>query len=252
MSFIVQRASDGATLGKMIATVGQNGLVTFAPDSQLQSATGGDGTLSRWRFSDLTVYRTTGSGYDRVTTAFNFSPDGAFQTSASGGRITVQRRGDAAIVQVLSGGAVVAFSRDGALMAAWSATPHNEIALWRTSDWSFLRFLPSAASNEGVSGLRFSPDGKALVSTGYLPFVDQDGLWQQNGVIRFWRVSDGAVLTTYDRQTDLGVTSPIAWSPDGSRFAYGLYNGAVAVARTPRWGTATRAPTLDDLNGQSW
>jgi len=233
MSFIVQRASDGVTLGRMIATVGQDGLVSFAPDSQLQSSAGGDGTLSRWRFSDVTLFRAIGSGYDRVVTVFNFSPDGTFQTAASGGRITIQRRSDAAIVQVLSGGSVITFSDDSALVAAWSSTPSNEIALWRTSDWGFLRSLPSTATNEGVVGLRFTPDGQAIVSTGYLPYVDQDGLWQQKGIIRFWRISDGAVLTTYDSQTDIGVTARIAWSPDGSLFAYGLYNGTAAVARTP-------------------
>jgi WD40 repeat protein len=240
MSFIVQRASDGVTLGRMIATVGQDGLVTFAPDSQLQSSAGGDGTLSRWRFSDVTIFQAIGSGYERVITVFNFSPDGAFQTAASGGRITIRRRSDAAIVQVLSGGSLITFSDDSALIAAWSATPTNEIDLWRTSDWSFLRTLPSTASNEGVSGLRFTPNGQALVSTGYLPYIDQDGLWQQKGIIRFWRVSDGSVLTSYDSQTDIGVTARIAWSPDGSLFAYGLYDGSAAVARTPI------SPALDD------
>jgi hypothetical protein len=63
--------------------------------------------------------------------------------------------------------------------------------------------------------------------------VDADGLWQQKGVIRFWRVADGALRHVYDARTDLGVTSPVAWSPDVSRFAYGTYEGTAVVARTP-------------------
>jgi len=66
-----------------------------------------------------------------------------------------------------------------------------------------------------------------------LPFVDGDGLWQQKGVIRFWRVADGALRQVYDTHTGLGVTSPVAWSPDATRFAYGTYEGTAVVARTP-------------------
>src|SRR4029450_6125820 len=113
-----ERSSDGVVLGKILATVGSNGLVSFAPDATLQANTGGDGTLSRWRFSDLTFAQVTGSGYDRVTTVFNFSPGGALQTSARDGTITVQRRTDGAIVAVLSGGSVVSFSDDSTILAA--------------------------------------------------------------------------------------------------------------------------------------
>ena len=63
--------------------------------------------------------------------------------------------------------------------------------------------------------------------------LDGDGLWQQKGFIRFWSVALGTLLVNYDAQTSLGVTSPVTWSPDGSRFGYGLYDGTVAVALTP-------------------
>ena len=95
-----------------------------------------------------------------------------------------------------------------------------------------MRF-PGATAEEGVGALRFTPDGTRLVTTGYLPFIDADGLWQQVGVIRFWRVADGALRNSYHRRTGIAVTSPVAWSPDGARFAYGTYEGTVVVARTP-------------------
>src|SRR5262245_43062453 len=59
------------------------------------------------------------------------------------------------------------------------------------------------------------------------------GFGSKKGVIRFWRVSDGTLRQMYDARTGLAVTSPIAWSPDATRFAYGTYEGAGVVARTP-------------------
>lgn len=232
LGFRVQRTSDGAFVGSIVGTVGQNGLVSFAPDATLQASTGGDGTLSRWRFSDLTVFRTTGSGYDKVLTTFNFSPNGALQTAASKGAITVQRRSDGSIVRMLTAGSVLSFSPDSSMLAAWSANP-NEIVLFSTSTWSVLRRLRTPQQSDGVTAVRFTRDGLRVVATGYYPYVDASGLWQQKGTIRFWRVSDGVLLRTYDQRTDIGVTSPVAWSPDGTRFVYGLYNGTAAVARTP-------------------
>ena len=64
-------------------------------------------------------------------------------------------------------------------------------------------------------------------------YVDADGLWQQTGIIRFWRVADGVMRQQFDARTGIGVTSPIAWSPDATQFAYGTYEGTAVVARTP-------------------
>jgi WD40 repeat protein len=233
MSVRVQRVTDGMALGNIIATVEPNGIMTFAPDATLLANTGGDGTISRWRFSDFTFFHVTGSGYQEVTTTFNFSPDGRFQTAAKRGRITVQQRSTGAVVRVLPGGSKVTFSPDSSLLAAWSPSPLNQIVLWRTSDWGVARTLSSPNPQEGVSGLRFTPSGQRIVSTGYDPYQDQNGLWQQAGFIRFWRVADGAMLWNFDQQTDIAVTSAVAWAPGGGRYAYGLYDGSVAVAVTP-------------------
>jgi WD40 repeat protein len=232
MSFRVQRTSDGAALGNVIATLGTDGLLTFAPDATLLANTGGDGTISRWRFSDFTFFRVTGSGYQTVTSAFNFSPDGSFQTVAGEGGISVRRRSDGAVIRRLAGGSTVVFSPDSSLLAAWSPTPTNQIVVWRTSDWTVVQTLVSGNPQEGVAALRFTPDSARLVATGYEPFL-VNGLWQQKGFIRFWRMSDGAMQWNFDQGTDIAVTSAVAWSPGGNRFVYGLYDGSVAVAQTP-------------------
>jgi WD40 repeat protein len=237
LGYRVHRAADGVFLGTLTVTVGANGVVAFAPDAQLQSAVGGDGTLSRWRLADLTVVVTTGSGYTRTTTTFNFAPNGLYQSEAIAGKITIRRRSDGGVVRTLTGGAPkgftpVAFTPDSTRIAAWAASP-NRATLWRISDGVVVRTFPSSVAEEGVGALRFTPDGIRLVTTGYLPYVDADGLWQQKGTIRFWRVSDGALRRTYDARTGLAVTSPVAWSHDASRFAYGTYDGTAVVARTP-------------------
>jgi WD40 repeat protein len=237
LGYRVHRAADGVFLGMLTVAVDGNGLVRFAPDSQLLGAVGGDGTLSRWLLESFTVSVTVGSGYDRTNTTFNFSPDGLVQSAASQGTITIRQRSNGQTVRLLKGGlpegsTPVAFTPDSTGMAAWSENP-NQVTLWRISDGVRLRDFPESATNEGVGTIRFTPDGTHLVTTGYLPFAGGDGLWQQKGVIRFWRVSDGTMRQVYDARTGIGVTSPVAWSPDGTRFAYGTYEGTAVVARTP-------------------
>jgi len=237
LGYRVHRATDGVFLGSLTVTVDSNGLVRFAPDAQLMSSVGGDGTLSSWRISDFTVVFTVGSGYDRTTATFNFSPNGVYQSAASVGSVKIQRRTDGATVRVFSGGAPkgftpVNFSPNSSAIAVWASNP-NRTTLWRISDGAVLKRFLGARPEEGVGAIRFSPDGTRLVTTGYLPFVDADGLWQQVGIIRFWRVSDGRLRQQYDEHTGIGVTSPIAWSPDATSFAFGTYEGTAVAARTP-------------------
>ena len=237
LSYRVLRAVDGAFLGMLTVTIDSNGLVRFAPDAQLVSSVGGDGTLSSWRIAEFTVVLTVGSGYDRTSTTFNFSPNGLYQSSASVGSIKIQRRSDGATVRVFSGGAPkgftpLTFTPDSNSFAVWASSP-NQTTLWRISDGAVLKRFRGAKAEEGVGAIRFTPDGARLVTTGYLPYVDADGLWQQVGIIRFWRVSDGALRQQYDQHTGIGVTSPITWSPDLAYFAYGTYEGTAVAARTP-------------------
>jgi WD40 repeat protein len=115
-NFLVHRASDGTFLGTLIASIGSNDIVSFAADTQLLGAAGGDGTLSSWQFADFTVIRSIGSGYRRVITHFNFSPDGLYESVSSQGQIVIRYRSNGATVRTLSGGLVVAFSPDSTLL----------------------------------------------------------------------------------------------------------------------------------------
>jgi WD40 repeat protein len=237
LGYRVHRAADGMFLGTLAVTINADDLVQFAPDAQLAAALGGDTTMARWLVSEFTVVRTVGSGYDRVTTTFNFSPNGAYQSSASQGRISVQRRTDGSIVRALLGGSSagftpMAFTPDSTRIAAWGSNP-NRTTLWRIADGATLMHFPNTAAEESVGAIRFTPDGERLVTSGYLPFIDSGGLWQQKGTIRFWRVADGAMRRMFDARTGIGVTSSVAWSPTASQFVYGTYEGTAVVATTP-------------------
>jgi hypothetical protein len=80
-------------------------------------------------------------------------------------------------------------------------------------------------SSAGAAGTR-------LVTTGYQPFETPEG-FDQRGMIRFWRVSDGAMRHEFSQGTSLGVTSPVAWNPGFTRFAFGTYDGHAVVATVP-------------------
>ena len=237
LTYRVYRAADGVFVGMITGTIDANGIVQFSSDVQRQSASRADGVLAGWRIEDFTAIFSTGSGYHVITTIFNFSRDGAYQSALTSGSLKIQRRSDGSTVRVFSAGAqrdstAVSFTPDSAAIAAWAGTT-NQTTLWRIADGAVLRQFPDAVPEEGISAIRFTPDGTRLITSGYLAYVDSQGLWQQVGLIRFWRVADGAMRHQYDQHTGIGVTSPIAWSPDAAQFTYGTYEGTAVVAHTP-------------------
>ena len=100
-----------------------NGLVRFAASQQLIDSVGGPSKLPVWRVQEFTVVVTVGSGYQRTTTVFNFSPNGAYQSAASSGSIKIQRRSDAAVIRTLAGGAP-----KGASVVTFTPTAHGSRA----------------------------------------------------------------------------------------------------------------------------
>ena len=236
LDYRVYRAADGVFLGTILVTIDGNDLVQFTPDTQLQGSIPGGKIMVRFHLEEFNVVFTIGSGYRVTTTTFNFSPKGIYQSIASKGDITIKLRRDASTISSFRGGAVrgftpVNFTPDGAAIAAWDGDS-NQTTLWRVADGMVLMEFPDAVPDEGIGAIRFSPDGTRMVTTGYLA-QNPGGTWEQFGLIRFWRVADGVMRHQFDQHTGIGVTSPIAWSPDASQFIYGTYEGTVAAANTP-------------------
>jgi WD40 repeat protein len=229
--FRVYRVSTWAFLGLLMATLDANSIIHYAPDATLAGAAGGPGQLSKWDLSELPVFFSSGSGYDRVVTRFALSPNGLLESAQSKGTVTVRRVSGGAVLTVVPGDSS-AFSSSSATLAAWTASP-NHTKVYRTADFSLVRTLVSPDPMDGGIALRFTPSGSTLLASGYLPFLNPDGSWNQKGIIRFWRVADGALLNTYDQSTSLGVTSGVAFSPDAKKLVFGVYDGTTVAALNP-------------------
>jgi WD40 repeat protein len=236
LDYRVYRAADGVFLGTIVVTFDSNSIVQFTPDAQLIGSIPGGKIMARFRLEEFNVVFTIGSGYRTATTTFNFSPKGVYQSIISKGDITIKLRKDGSTISSFRGGSIrgftpANFTPDGGAIAAWDGDS-NKTTLWRVADGAVLMEFPDAAPEEGISAIRFSPDGARMVTTGYLA-QNPTGTWEQFGIIRFWRVADGVMRHQFDQHTGIGVTSPIAWSPDASQFIYGTYEGTVAAAHTP-------------------
>jgi WD40 repeat protein len=178
---------------------------------------------------------TGGVGY---VSSVAFSPDGQQIVSGNAdGTIRVWRVADGRLIRTVrahtSAIGNTVFSPDGRLLAF---TVGNTIELWDVSRWERVRTLTGHTSVARC--VVFAPNGRILASGG------------ADGTVRFWRVSDGMLLQTYDEETSLDVLS-IAFSPDGQLFGYGRYDGTVVVAHTPtllRDGDVNNDGCVDDTD----
>jgi WD40 repeat protein len=131
----------------------------------------------------------------------------------------LQGRRDLSFSSYTYGVCSVAFSPDGRQLAAGGAD--GQIRLWQLSDGSLQRAF--GGHKNQITAVAFSPDGKTLASVGG---VESDPLirWGMSagnsaakGIIRLWRVSDGALLHTVAGAGN-EITS-VTFNPDGVSFA---------------------------------
>ena len=218
------RTSDGVqTL--QVAGVGQ---LAFSRDSQTFAVSGGTGynkTVNLFRVSDGTaLFSLAGGGSDVA-----FSPDGQVVAAAGRTGLSMWRLSDGVLLRTLTGGATgLAYSPDGSLIASSGGPADPTIRIWRATDGVLQRTITNAGE---VSSLVFTTDGQDLITSGDDPVITNGIFTESAGTIKFWRVSDGALLKKYDKETHAG-TGRVAVSPNGKLFSY-CYDATFVIANVP-------------------
>jgi len=235
----VFRVADGTLLaGRISAHSNGTTSVTFSPDGQLLATGGRDGTAKIWHLPDMTLIRTLngGAGYRPRVFAVAFTLDGQMLAVGGQGGVVLYRVADGQLVRELMGAAstsTLSISPDNQFIANGTNVIDQQgqcadcaVKIWRIADGALLHTI-DAQNNEPVS-IAFSR-GPQIIAAG------SEDRFQSNGLLRFWQVSGGALLQSYNvggGSTTTYVTG-IAYSPDGNFFAYANTNAHVVVVRNP-------------------
>lgn len=218
----VYRTSDGALVQTLLGHTQDITGLAFSHDGTLLASgaffDGSNDVIKLWNVSTWTLARElSGQFIFGPFNAINFSPDDSLISASCEGTPAVWRVSDGTFIRNFPCCGPTQFSPNGTLLAV--AT--NPVRVYRTSDWTQVASL----SNQNQA-LAFTPDGRYLTTAG-----TQLG----DGRIQFWRVSDWSLQRFYDQELGyayLGVSS-LAFSADGSRFAYGRMDAVVVVATNP-------------------
>jgi WD40 repeat protein len=220
------RASDGVLLKSILTasdTSGNRLPLAFSPDGVQVAAVLNRTNVGMWRVSDGALVRELRGSKGGAINTIAFSPDGARLAVASGIRgndvgVHVVKAADGSLERSIVpdndyGVAQAVFSPDSTLLAVRPfsySSFQGSVEIRRVSDGGLVRTLVMKAE-----GLAFSPDGAALVATWY------DSI-RGRAVVEFWRVSDWALMASYD---DLGWGGgrfgPMAYVPAGNQVVLG-------------------------------
>ena len=249
------RVADGAVLNTFAIWANS---VAFSPDGQtlaILEAADGYATSSKLDLIDVssgTLVRSSStlSGYTSAVPIV-FSPDGRFLALGVSGNwngVFLYRISDGTWRgppgQFLGGDGTQAFSPDGSTLYSaisqsnGTTTPPPKVLAWRVADGAALP--QNALDNPNVrlfGAMAFSPDRKYVFVVGDITYG--------GGPLRVWRLSDGALVKTYDQGIGTGVRS-IALSNDGHWLAYGRKDATIVLARSPLNG----APAAFTLTSQ--
>jgi WD40 repeat protein len=219
----IYRVPDGALLQTLVGHTDYITGLAFSHDGTLLASgaffNGTNDAIKLWNVSNWTLMRElTGQFIFGPFIAINFSADDTLISATCEGTPAVWRVSDGTFIRSFAGGGqLTRFSPDGTLLAVAS----NPVRVYRTSDWTQV-----AALADQNQALAFTPDGHYLTTA---------GTNLGDGQIQFWRVSDWSLQRFYNQELGyayLGISS-LAFSADGSRFAYGRMDAVVAVATNP-------------------
>jgi WD40 repeat protein len=238
----------GKPLRKLVAHTTWVRSVSFSPDGKVLVTGSDDNTAKLWSVGGVLLK--TFTGHQASVRSVIFAPDGKTIASASDDTTIRLRSIEGAVVEILQGHRSsvqgVRFSPNNLIA---SVSTDSTLKIW-TRDGA--RLLQSVNYGAEMRNVNFTPDGQLMVTAGYdnaLQLWDVQAVLNMenakpirrfvghtstvknlsispdgqrmasggaDGTMRLWRISDGALLQTFEGIHKPEVTD-VSFSPDGSR-----------------------------------